>query len=227
LTAPLSGIDACVFDAYGTLLDVRSATDRLRTELGDKADTVAALWRTRQLEYSWLLSLMQRYADFWEVTGHALDFALATVGIRDRALRARLLDQYRHLDAYPDVAAALAALRAAGLKTAILSNGSPAMLASGVASADLGDALDAVLSVDAAGIYKPHPSVYRIACDRLGVARERICFVSSNGWDVAGAACFGFQAVWLNRFRQPPERLPGLPLLELDALTSLPGLIAR
>jgi 2-haloacid dehalogenase len=227
LTAPLTGIAACVFDAYGTLLDVRSATERLRVELGDRADRVAALWRMRQLEYSWLLSLMQRYEDFWQVTGDALDFALADVGIADTALRDRLLDQYRRLDAYPDVPAALAALRAAGLKTAILSNGSPAMLADGVDSAGFGDALDAVLSVDEAGIYKPHPTVYRLACDRLGMTPEQICFVSSNGWDVAGAACFGFQVVWLNRSHQTPERLPGRPRLELDGLDRLPALIAR
>ncbi len=227
MTTALTGIAACVFDAYGTLLDVRSATERLRGELGDKADAVALQWRTRQLEYSWLLSLMQRYADFWQVTGDALDFALEAAGIENPELRDRLIDQYRHLDAYPDVGAALSALRDAGFKTAILSNGSPDMLASGVSSAGLDDVLDAVLSVDEVGIYKPHPSVYQLACNRFGVAPEQVCFVSSNGWDVAGAASFGFQVVWLNRFRQPPERLPAGPRLVLETLDGLPGAVIR
>lgn len=223
----LTGISACVFDAYGTLLDVRSATGRLAGELGDKADQVGAVWRTRQLEYTWLLSLMGEHRDFWQVTADALDYALDAAGLRDEGLKHRLMERYLSLDCYPDVAPVLAELRRAGLKTAILSNGTPGMLTSGVASAGIADDLDAVLSVEEVGIYKPHASVYQLACDRLGLNREQICFVSSNGWDVAGAAHFGFRTVWLNRLGLTSDRLPGSPKVVLRSLDSLPELVAR
>ncbi len=224
----LTGIEACVFDAYGTLLDVRSATARLSHELDGKAEQVGALWRQRQLEYTWLRSLMQRHGDFWAVTRDALDHAFGALGLRDDDdLKSRLMDAYLSLDAYPDVAPTLAELRRAGLRTAILSNGTPAMLKAGVESAGIGDSLDAVLSIEDVGIYKPHPSVYQLACDRLGLERDRICFVSSNGWDVAGAATFGFQTVWLNRFDQERDRLPGEPRLILRGLDALPALVTR
>ena len=227
-TMALTGIEACVFDAYGTLLDVRSATARLSHELDGKAEQVGALWRQRQLEYTWLRSLMGRHGDFRAVTRDALDHAFGALGLRDDDdLKNRLMDAYLSLDAYSDVAPALAELRRAGLRTAILSNGTPAMLNAGVRSAGIGDSLDAVLSIEDVGIYKPHPSVYQLACDRLGLERDRICFVSSNGWDVAGAATFGFQTVWLNRFDQERDRLPGEPRLVLRGLDALPALIIR
>jgi 2-haloacid dehalogenase len=224
----LTAIEACVFDAYGTLLDVRSATARLSHELDGKAEQVGALWRQRQLEYTWLRSLMGRHGDFWAVTSDALDHAFGALGLRgDDDLKSRLMDAYLSLDAYPDVAPTLAELRRAGLRTAILSNGTPAMLKAGVRSARIGDSLDAVLSIEDVGIYKPHPSVYQLACDRLGLERDKICFVSSNGWDVAGAATFGFQTVWLNRFDQERDRLPGEPRLVLRGLDALPALITH
>lgn len=221
----LSGIDACVFDAYGTLFDVNAAAARCRDVLGDKAEPLSALWRQKQVSYSWLRSLMGRHADFWQVTGEALDFAMETFGFSDAALRARLMDCYRRLDAYPDAADALKTLKAAGLPTAILSNGSPGMLADAVGSAGLGGSLDAVLSIEDAGIYKPHASVYQLAVDRLGVPAGRICFLSSNGWDAHGAASFGFQVVWVNRARQPAERLPGTLAGEVGSLSELPALL--
>ena len=227
-TMALTGIEACVFDAYGTLLDVRSATARLAHELDGKAEQVGTLWRQRQLEYTWLRSLMRRHGDFWAVTRDALDHAFGALGLRDDdELKSRLMDAYLSLDAYSDVAPALAELRRAGMRTAILSNGTPAMLKAGVRSAGIGDSLDAVLSVEGVGIFKPDPSVYQLACDRLGLERDRICFVSSNGWDVAGAATFGFQTVWLNRFNQERDRLPGEPRLVLRGLDALPTLIMR
>ncbi len=221
----LPGIRACVFDAYGTLFDVHSPAERLRTELGPKADALSAAWRTKQLEYTWLRSLMGRHADFWHVTGEALDFALADTAIRDDDLRERLMVEYLHLQAYPEVSVTLEVLRAAGLKTAILSNGAPAMLSSATGSAGLDGRLDAVLSVEEVGVFKPHPAVYQLAVDRLGVPREAICFVSSNGWDVAGAAVFGFRVAWLNRAARTPERLPGAPEAEITALDALPQLL--
>jgi len=228
VTNPLTGIEACVFDAYGTLLDVRLATARLSRELEGKAEQVGALWRQRQLEYTWLRSLMQRHQDFWAVTRDALDHTFGAIGLQDdQSLKTRLMEAYLSLDAYSDVAPTLAELRRSGLRTAILSNGTPAMLAAGVRSAGIGDSLDAVLSIEEVGIYKPHPSVYQLACDRLRLERERICFVSSNGWDVAGAATFGFQTVWLNRFDQERDRLPGEPRLILRGLDELPPLVTR
>jgi 2-haloacid dehalogenase len=221
----LKGIEACVFDAYGTLLDLRSATGRLAGELGDKAERVAALWRQRQLEYTWLRSLMGRHADFWRVTRDALDHTFEAVGLDDDGLKSRLMDQYLCLDAYPDVAPVLGTLRAAGFKTAILSNGTPAMLASGVETAGIAGSLDAVLSVEEVGIYKPDARVYQIACDRFSVTAAQVCFVSSNGWDVAGAASFGFQTVWLNRFGQARDRLPSEPRAVIRTLDELPGLL--
>ena len=167
---------------------------------------------------------MGRHVDFWQVTSDALDYAMATLGIEDEGLRERLLDCYRTLDAYPEVKAMLEALRGPGMKTAILSNGAPEMLASAVESAGLGDLLDAVLSVEDVGIYKPHASVYRLAVDRLGVDAERICFMSSNAWDANGAAAFGFRVVWVNRFGQTAERLPGEPAAEIETLEALPAL---
>ena len=223
----LAPIDAIVFDAYGTLFDVNSAAARCRDALGPQADAFSATWRRRQLEYSWLRSLMGAHADFWQLTAEALDYACERHGIADAALRQRLLDTYRELSAYPEVPAMLRAIRSAGFKTAILSNGSPAMLQAAVAAADLAAQFDQVLSVEAVGIFKPHRSVYQLAVDRLGVRPERICFVSSNGWDIAGAAHFGFRAVWINRAREPRERLPAGPEIELGDLSELPQLVAR
>jgi 2-haloacid dehalogenase len=226
-TAALEGIEACVFDAYGTLLDVRAATGRLSHDLDGKAEQVGALWRQRQLEYTWLRSLMKRHRDFWDITHDALDHAFGALDLpEDEGLKARLMDAYLSLDAYPDVGLALKELRAQGLRTAILSNGTPDMLKAGVESAGIGGSLDAVLSIEEVGIYKPDPSVYQLACDRLGLERDRICFVSSNGWDVAGAASFGFQTVWLNRFGLERDRLPGEPRLILQGLDALPALVA-
>jgi 2-haloacid dehalogenase len=218
-------IDACVFDAYGTLFDVHSAVGRSREALGDKADGVSALWRQKQLEYTWLRSLMGAYVDFWQVTGDGLDYALAANEVDDPDLRQRLMDLYLSLDAYPDVKDALDRLRQGGKKTAILSNGAPTMLQAAVRSADLGVRLDATLSVDELRIFKPDARVYRLAVDRLGVEAGRICFVSTNAWDACGAAHFGFNVAWLNRFGQKPERLPGAPAAVIATLAELPGLL--
>ncbi len=217
-------IDACVFDAYGTLFDVAAAAARCRDDLHGKADQLAEVWRLKQLQYTWLRSLMRRYVDFTQVTGDALDYALAAVGIDDPPLRERLMGLYMELDAYPEVPEMLRRLRAGGLKTGILTNGSPKMIDAAVASAGIGELLDAVLTVDPLGIYKPDPSVYQLTPDRFGVPVERIAFMSSNAWDAAAAADFGMTVVWVNRFGQPPERLPGTPVAELTSLEALPEL---
>lgn len=225
--ADIDDIGACVFDAYGTLFDVNSAAEQRRDRLGDKADALNALWRRKQLEYTWLRSLMGRHADFRQLTRDALDYAMDSLDIDDAALADDLMALYMELSAYPEVPAVLGRLRSAGIRTALLSNGSPDMLSAAVNGAGLQDELDAVISVEDVGIYKPHPTVYQLAVDRLDVAAERICFLSSNAWDAAGAATFGFRVVWVNRFGQSRERLPGTPAavaLTLDELPTLLGL---
>jgi len=221
----LDGIKVCVFDAYGTLFDVHAAVGHHRSRLGDKADGVSAMWRTKQLEYTWLRSLMDRYVPFWQITGDALDYAFDAHGVSDSALRDDLLNAYMQLDCYAEVPEVLARLKAGGMGTAILSNGSPEMLASAVTNSKLDDVLDAVLSVDELGIFKPHPSVYQLAVDRLGVEPRQVSFQSSNAWDAAAAATFGFRVAWVNRFGQAVERLPDQPDAELRTLSELPDLV--
>jgi 2-haloacid dehalogenase len=222
---PMAGIRACVFDAYGTLFDVHSAVARLRPQLGAEADGLSQLWRTKQLEYTWLRALMGRHSDFWQVTGEALDYALAHFRVEPGPVREPLMQAYLALAAYPEVPEVLRRLRAAGLKTAILSNGEPKMLAAGARSAGIDGLLDAIVSVEDVGVFKPHPKVYRLAVDRLGVAPGEIAFQSSNAWDVHGAACFGLRPVWINRQGAPRERLPGGPEHELRDLSGLPELL--
>jgi 2-haloacid dehalogenase len=222
---PLDGIHACVFDAYGTLFDVASAALGCADELGGMAPRLSTLWRDKQLQYTWLRAIQGRHVDFWQVTGDALDFALESLGLTDPVLRERLMRLYLTLDAHPDAPEALGQLRRAGLATAILSNGSPAMLAAVVRNAGLGDLLDHVLSVEEAGVYKPHSRVYQLAVDRLAVPPREIAFISSNGWDAWAGSAFGMRAIWCNRQSQTRERLPGAPDREIHALSELPPLV--
>ncbi|HWE62721.1 MAG TPA: haloacid dehalogenase type II, partial [Chloroflexota bacterium] len=191
---------------------------RCRDVLGEKAGALTTLWRDKQLQYSWLRSLQHRYVDFAEVTEAALDFAMRSLAIEDAALRSRLLAVYQTLEPFPEVAEVLGRLRAAGYRTAILSNGSPAMLAPLVAHGGLGGLLDAVLSVDEVGVFKTDPRVYQMALDRLGVTTDAVCFFSSNAWDAWAASDFGMRVVWCNRYAQPPENLPGRPDAEVRTL---------
>lgn len=225
MTAKLHDVAACVFDAYGTLYDFTSAAARCRDELGGKADDLSALWRLKQLQYTWLRSLMGEYAPFWQVTSDALDFALEALGIARAGVRDRLMSLYRDIEAFPEVPGVLAALRARGKRLAILSNGSPDMLAAAATHSGLDRLLEASLSVDAVKIYKPDRRVYQLACDHFGVPPARIAFFSSNGWDAHGAESFGFQSVWLNRTGAQAERLPGAPRLVHKTLADLPALL--
>src|SRR5437868_9992286 len=224
---PLQGVRACVFDAYGTIFDFASAGERCTDALAGEAARLTALWRDKQLQYSWLRAVQSRHADFWEVTGDALDFALETLGLTQPGLRHRLMQLYLALDPFPEVPEMLRRLRAAGLPTAILSNGSPEMLAAAVENSGLAGLFDHLLSVEEVGVYKPHPKVYRLACDRLGIAADAILFVSSNAWDVHAASAFGMRTIWCNRYGQRRERLPGGPDREIGSLAELPPLIAR
>ena len=222
---PLAGVAAVAFDAYGTLFDVASAAAAAKDALGDRWAPLAETWRAKQLQYTWLRSLMGRHADFRRVTGDALDFALESLGIADAALRDRLLGLYDRLAPFPEVMTVLARLRAAGIRSAILSNGSPDMLASAASHAGIAGLVDTVLSVEEVGVYKPHPSVYRLAVDRLGEPKEKIGFVSANAWDAFGAKAFGLRVAWCNRAGQPKERIPMAPDAEIRDLSALPGLL--
>jgi len=222
---PFEGIRACVFDAYGTLFDVHSAVGKHRRRLGALADGVSQLWRTKQLEYTWLRSLMGKHADFWQVTGDALDFAFDVHHVADPDLREDLMAAYLDLDCYPEVPEALATLKSRGFNIAILSNGTPGMLEAAVDNSGIGDVVEKIFSVESAGIFKPDPRVYRLAVDGLNVNADEIIFQSSNAWDASGAAAFGFKVAWVNRFGQSVERLPGLPDAEIVSLLSLPGLL--
>ncbi|HEU5018584.1 MAG TPA: haloacid dehalogenase type II [Pseudolabrys sp.] len=196
-----------VFDAYGTLFDVHAAISRFRAEAGPEAEHMSQIWRTKQLEYSWTLTLGGRYQDFWALTEQALDFALERVPSVDKELKPKLLDAYFQLDAFPDARAALRMLKAKGRKTGILSNGSPAMLKGAVDAAALAGDLDAVLSVDAVKMFKPRPEVYRLITDHFNCGTKDVTFVSSNRWDVAGATAYGFRTLWINRGKAPDEYL--------------------
>ena len=222
---PLSGVRACVFDAYGTLFDFAAAARGCGDVLGDRIDQLTSLWRDKQLQYTWLRALQGRHADFWQVTGDALDFALETLDIDKPGLRDRLMQLYLTLDTFPEVPSVLSALKTAGLKTAILSNGSPRMLDAAVVGAKLNGLLDAVLSVEDVGVYKPHPKVYGLAVERLGIPASAIAFESSNEWDAYAASAFGMQVVWCNRYGQRRERLPGAPAREVRSQAELPALV--
>jgi 2-haloacid dehalogenase len=217
----LKDIKVCVFDAYGTLFDVHSAVGQHVQALGSQADSISMLWRQKQLEYTWLRSLMGRYVDFQQVTAQALSYALQAHSVADAPLEQRLLLAYNQLSSYPEVITTLKQLREAGIATAILSNGSPDMLHAAVAHAGLSDLIDQVISVDSLSIYKPDPRVYQLAVDGFGVTKKHILFHSSNAWDVAGAVNFGFHVAWINRFSQPPESLSKSPDLEVKDLAQV------
>jgi len=222
---PLTGVRACVFDAYGTLFDFAAAAKGCRDVLGENADKLTVLWRDKQLQYTWLRAAQDRHADFWQVTGDALDFALETLSLDKPGLRDRLLTLYLTLDAFPEVPDVLQRLKAAGMRTAILSNGTPKMLDAAVRNAKLDALLDLVLSVEDVGVYKPHRKVYQLAVERLGVPAASIAFQSSNAWDAHAASAFGMKVVWCNRYGQRAERLPGLPDREVKSLAELPSLV--
>jgi 2-haloacid dehalogenase len=214
-------VNAFVFDAYGTLFDVHAAIARHRTAAGPDADRFSEIWRTKQLEYTWTLTLAGHYVDFWTLTERALDFAFARWPSVDRSLRPKLLDAYLSLDAFPDARAALSALKAKGARLAILTNGTPRMVAAAAEGAGITKLLDAVLSVDAVRAYKPRPEVYGLATSALSVKRSDVAFVSSNRWDVMGAVSFGFNAFWINRAQMPEEYADLVPLRQISSLADL------
>ena len=213
-----------VFDAYGTLFDVHAAIARFRDQAGPEADRMSEIWRTKQLEYSWTLTLAGHYVDFWVLTERALDYSLARVPSVDKALKPKLLEAYFQLDAFPDARAALRALKAAGHQTGILSNGSPNMLKRAVEAALIGGDLDGMLSVDVLKMFKPRPEVYRLVTDHFKCAPAEVTFVSSNRWDVMAGVSVGFRGIWVNRGKMPDEYLDFPPKQTLRDLSGLAGL---
>jgi 2-haloacid dehalogenase len=225
-TSKLEGIQAVVFDAYGTLFDVQSPVTKLANDIGEKALSLGALWRQKQLEYTWLRSLMGVHADFWTVTRDALDFAMAELQIAEAGLADELMTLYLKLEAFPDVLEAIAALRQKGKRLAILSNGSPSMLDAIVRHAGLEKSFEHVLSVEEVGIYKPSRRVYRLAMQKFHLQdTPSVCFVSANSWDAQAAAQFGFQVVRIARAPKQDDRLPGKPARIITGLGELLGLV--
>jgi 2-haloacid dehalogenase len=222
---PLEDIRACVFDAYGTLFDYSSAAAFCREALGDKFERLNSLWREKQLQYTWLRAIQEAHVDFWQVTGDALDFAMDSLELKDPLLRDRLMALYLKLEIFPEVKDTLARLRAAGFKTAILSNGSPSMLRAVVEHNGINHLFNDVISVEDAGVYKPHSRVYSLASERLGLDRRAISFQSANAWDANAASAFGMCVVWCNRQGQRPERLPGRPDFEVKTLAELLAIV--
>jgi len=224
-------ITTCVFDAYGTLLDVSAAAREAAAEpgreaLAAKASELAEHWRQKQLQYSWLRTITGDYTAFWDITMDGLDWALEKTGLDgDMELRERLLALYWELSAYKEAHFMLANLKARGLNTAILSNGSKEMLDGAVYTSGIGENIDVVLSVEDIGIFKPSKQVYDMVGDRFGCQPDEVLFVSSNGWDAAGAAGYGFNTVWVNRAGDPVDRLPAKPQSILSDLTTIPDLI--
>lgn len=223
-------VNACVFDAYGTLFDVAAAARNCAAEpqwsqLNGLWQKLANDWRSKQLQYTWLRAITGEHTNFWNVTGDALDWSLEASGLAgDPELRERLLALYWELEAYPEVPKMLTELKARSCTTAILSNGSPDMLTGAVNSAGISALIDDVLSVESSGVFKPHRSVYELVEQRFGVQPADVMFVSSNGWDAAAGAGFGFRSVWVNRSGEPLDRLPRGPAFVLRDLSGIPGL---
>ena len=222
----LEGVQACVFDAYGTLFNVASPIEKLASTIGEKSGDVAKLWRQKQLEYTWLRSLMGTHTDFWNVTRDALDYTLEVHGVSEAGLADELMTLYLKLDAYEEVLAALQAVRAKGKRCAVLSNGSPSMLDSALRHAGLDKMFEHVLSVEEVGIYKPSRRVYRLAMQKMQIAdAPSICFVSANAWDAQAAAQFGFQTVRVMRSPGFDDRIPGRPAAMIENLAKLVELV--
>lgn len=223
-------VNICIFDAYGTLFDVTSATRIVANEeeyssFPNHSVKVSNSWRIKQLEYSWLRNIMHEYIDFWQITKDALDFALEENQIKNEKLRQRLLDVYWNLSAYPEAHDVLTTLKANNIQTGILSNGSKQMLNSAVVSANLENYLDKIISIDGIEIYKPDPKVYQMVLDQFNCKIEEVLFISSNGWDIAGASKFGFTTLWVNRNLIPKDRLTFMPNKITNNLSTIPNIL--
>ena len=223
-------ITTCIFDAYGTLYDVAAAARRAaeqpgQAKLAEVWPKLAADWRLKQLQYTWLRAITGEHVPFWNVTKDGLDWAMEASGLDDPVLRETLLALYWELPAYKEAPRTLATLKARGYTTAILSNGSPEMLEGARDFSGIGEWLDATLSVEDVGIFKPSHKVYDMVGDRFGTSPDEVLFVSANGWDAAGAAGYGFRTVWVNRASEPVDRMPARPAHVVENLSSIPDLL--
>ena len=221
----MNEIKACIFDAYGTLFDVNSACRELSKEVGHNWESLASLWRLRQVEYTWLRNSMNEYIDFWQITSDALDYAMETLDIENIKLKQDLLALYLKLEAYPEVKDLLKKLKQKGFKTGILSNGSMKMLNSAVDNANIRDFLDGILSVEECKTYKPSKKVYDLVEKNIKVKKENVMFFSSNAWDMHAASNYGFNTIWVNRFNAKLERLPGKPNNIVNSLEKIDEII--
>ena len=220
-------IKACIFDAYGTLFDFNSAVDLCSKDIGDKSEELSNIWRQKQIQYTWLRSMMNKYADFWQVTGDALDYAMSAVSIKNEPLQKNLMQLYKELEIFPEVNEVLNNIKNENLKIAILSNGTQEMLFNAINHSNLNRLIDMVISVDEIGVYKPSPKVYQLAINKLKLNPEEICFISSNAWDAHGASSFGFKVIWINRYQLPHEKIPTEPdkiISSLLPITNILGL---
>ena len=218
-------IKACIFDAYGTLFDVNAACRELSKEVGHKWESLASLWSLRQVEYTWLRNSMDEYIDFWQITSHALDYAMETLEIDNIKLKQELLALYLKLEAYPEVKDLLTKLKQKGFKTGILSNGNMKMLNSAVDNANIRELLDQILSVEECKTYKPSKKVYDLVEKIMKVKKENVMFFSSNAWDMHAASNYGFNTIWVNRFNAKLEKLPGKPINIVNSLEKIDEII--
>jgi len=216
----IENIEACVFDAYGTLFDVNSAAAKCKKKLGNRWESFANAWRTTQLEYTWLRSLMKRHKNFWEITEDSLDHTMETFKIK-QGMRNELLNLYKELSPYPEVKECLEGIKSKKIKMAILSNGTPDLLKGLVESNNIQNYFDDILSIETVGIYKPDSKVYDMPIKKYDCKPENICFMSSNTWDVSGGGVFGFNAVWVNRFDKVFDKLSYKPKFVIKNLKEL------
>ena len=216
----MNNTKAIVFDAYGTLFDVNSAAEKCKDKIGDKWETFSNYWRTTQLEYTWLRSLMKRHKDFWQITEDSLDKSMLTFKI-DKSMRNELLNLYKELSTFPEVKSVLEELKKKSIKLAILSNGTPSLLSNLVKNSNLENLFDDVFSIEEVKIYKPDPKVYDIPINKYKVKKEEITFLSANTWDVSGGGNYGYNAIWVNRSNNVFDKLDYTPKYEVKNLKEL------
>ena len=220
----MKNIKAIIFDAYGTLFDVNSAAEKCKNKIGDKWEPFANYWRTIQLEYTWLRSLMNRHQDFWKITEDSLNKSMKVFEI-NISMKNELLDLYRVLSTFPEVKETLKKLKEKNYKLAILSNGTPSLLKELVSSNNLNDIFDDLISVEEVKTYKPHPKVYNIPLEKYHIEKKEVAYLSANTWDVAAAGNFGFNAVWVNRNNSVFDNLDYKPIIEIQYLNELNNIL--
>lgn len=216
----IKNIKVCAFDAYGTCFDINSAAQNLAKEIGKDWLSFSTTWRTVQLEYTWLRSLMKKHEDFWRVTEDSLDFAMESHKI-DKKFRSKLLELYKKLNSYPELVMCLKHLKEKNVKTCILSNGSPSLLDELTVHAKVKELFDDLISIEDVGIYKPHPKVYELVTKKYNCKPEEVCFLSSNTWDIVGGGTFGYQSIWVDRFGKTFDKLGYQPKFKIKDLSEL------